>query len=246
MYCSPPPTYRCDVNVSVILPVYNEEPALTEQLALICGVMCRYEPFEIIAVDDGSTDASFDVLIERKKSIPQLTVVRLVAHAGKSAALDAGFNHATGETIVTLDADLQCSVDDIPRLITALNDADLVSGRRTQRADPWTKRLASRLANMIRRVVLRDGAADSASPMKAFRRKVLEQIVFQRGTHRFLPALATIHGFRVVEVDVRFFERRYGASKYSTWGRGLPTLFDLIGMWWLKRRRLHYQIESVH
>ena len=231
--------------LSVVIPAYNEEANVADCYQELLGVIEGLgRPFEVIVVDDGSTDGTAEALRRLAREDRRLRVLRFHRNAGQTAALDAGFRAARGDVIVTMDADLQNDPRDIPTLLAALGAYDAACGWRVDRRDPWTKRVASRIANQVRRRLTGDGVHDTGCTLKAFRRRPLESLKLYRGMHRFLPALLAIEGCRVVEVPVRHRPRRAGVSKYGNWGRLWSGLADLWAVRWMARRRLAYEIEE--
>jgi dolichol-phosphate mannosyltransferase len=231
--------------LSVIIPAFNEEenvePCYRELVGVLEGLGTT---FEVIIVDDGSRDGTPQVLERLLREDPRLRVLRFRENAGQTAAMDAGFRVARGDVVVTMDADLQNDPHDIPRLLEALPGHDAVCGWRVDRRDPWTKRVASRIANGVRSRLTGDGVHDTGCTLKAFRREALLGLRLYRGMHRFLPALLQIEGFRVAEVPVAHRPRRAGASKYGNWGRLWVGLADLWAVRWMARRRLRYELED--
>lgn len=231
--------------LSVIIPAYDEEPNVEACYREVVEVL---EPlgrsFEIIFVDDGSTDGTFAALAALATADPRVRVLRFRRNAGQTAALAAGFRAARGDLVATLDADLQNDPRDIPTLLAALGPYDAVCGWRVERRDPWTKRLASRVANAVRRRVTHDGIHDTGCMLKVFRRTAVTRLPLYRGMHRFLPALLQAEGFRVAEVPVRHRPRRAGRSKYGNWTRLWAGLADLWAVRWMVRRRLSYEIAE--
>jgi len=216
--------------VSVVIPVYNEAECLVPLLVELRGALARIEgPTEIVAVDDGSTDDSFARLVALAAGEPRLRVVRLARNYGQTAALAAGIEHARGAVIVSLDADLQNDPADIPRLLAALaEDVDLVNGWRNPRQDPWlTRRLPSRLANLLISLVTGTALHDYGCTLRAMRAQVAKELRLYGELHRFIPALAVDLGARVVEVPVRHRPRTLGRSKYGL-SRTLRVLLDLM------------------
>lgn len=233
------------MNLSVVVPVYNEAEALTELFQRLVAVCERYVPYEIIAVDDGSTDGSGVLLEELGALYPQLRLVTFEANAGKSDALAAGFDAAYGKWVATIDADLQNPPEELPRLIDALGPHALAAGRRVKRNDTVIKHWVSRLANGVRGSLLSDSSNDSACGMKVFRRDALRTITMYKGMHRFFPALLIINGFEFVEVEIRDDRRKYGTSKFGTFSRGIMGFFDMLAVFWMRKRRLTYEIRST-
>ncbi|MFQ5899178.1 MAG: glycosyltransferase family 2 protein [Candidatus Methylomirabilia bacterium] len=231
--------------ISVILPVYNEAeslPILWQELTAV--LLALGQPTEIIFVDDGSTDGSADLiraLVERDRRV---RLIRFSANAGLTAAFHAGFKAARGQTIVTLDSDLQSDPRDIATLLICLDSADAAIGWRQTRRDPWAKRLSSRVANAIRNAVTGDYVRDSACSLRALRRDCLEAIPPFDGIHRFIPTLLRMAGYRVVEVPVTHRPRRFGRSKYGIRNRAVRAFVDLLAVRWMMARRLRYEIAE--
>lgn len=223
--------------LSIVVPAYNEAgnlPALVAEIrAAVAG-----EDYEIVIVDDGSTDGTAATLRSLAAEEPALRPFRMPANRGQSAALAAGIHQARGEIVVTLDADLQNDPADIPRLIEALEGYDVVSGVRAQRNDTWLRRVSSRIANGIRRRALDDGISDVGCSLKAYRRGALEGVAPFNGWHRFLPALVQFSGARVIEIPVTHRPRRSGQSSYGVGNRLGRGIIDLLGVRWLKRRHV--------
>jgi len=229
----------------VVIPAFNEAPNVEACYRELVDVLeARTDPFEAIVVDDGSTDGTGEILRKLAVADPRLRVIRFRRNCGQTAALDAGFRAAAGAVVVTMDADLQNDPHDIPALLAALEGADLVCGWRIDRRDPWTKRAASRVANRVRRRLTGDRVHDTGCTLKAMRHEALDRLKLYRGMHRFLPALFTMEGFRVVEVPVHHRPRRAGVSKYGNWGRLWGGLADLWAVRWMARRRLAYEVEE--
>ncbi len=231
--------------LSVVIPAYDEEPNVEACYRELLEVLVPLgRAFEVIFVDDGSSDGTFAVLARLAEADPRLRVIRFRRNAGQTAALAAGFRAARGEVVVTLDADLQNDPRDIPTLLAALGSCDAVWGWRVDRRDPWSKRVASRIANAVRQRLTRDGIHDTGCPLKAFRRQALEGLPLFRGMHRFLAALLRMEGYRVVELPVRHRPRHAGRSKYGNWTRLWAGLADLWAVRWMARRRLGYEIAE--
>lgn len=232
--------------LSVVIPAFNEEAnveACYRELVPILEGLGR--PFEVIAVDDGSTDRTFEILAELAAADPRLRLIRFRRNAGQTAALDAGFRAARGEVVVTMDADLQNDPRDIPRLLAELGASDAACGWRVRRQDPWPKRVSSRIANAVRNRLTAEAIHDTGCSLKAYRRECLARLKLYRGMHRFLPTLLKLEGFRVVEVPVNHRPRRAGRSKYSIGNRLWTGLADLFAVRWMMKRRLRYEIAEV-
>lgn len=229
--------------ISVIVPVYNEAPNIPDLAARILGVMRaeRYE-FEVLFVDDGSTDGSGDLLDQAASREGGVRVIHFDRNYGQSAAFFAGFEHARGDMLVSLDADLQNDPAEIPVLLDALEGCDLAYGVRRERHDPFLKRAASWVANTVRNWVTREDVEDTACSLKAFRRPCAEAIIRLRGMHRFFPTLARLAGFRAKPVFVKHYPRAAGKTKYTIRNRLVGPFLDLLGVRWMQARRLDYRI----
>ncbi len=235
------------VELSLVVPVYNERdnlPLLVEEIGrALAGRTGRYE---IVAVDDGSTDGSLDVLKALKRAHPELHVLALAAHAGQTAAFAAGFGAARGSVVVTLDADLQNDPADIPALVAELetSGAAAVAGYRVERRDTAWKRLQSRIANGVRNRLNRETIRDTGCSLKAFRADALRALPLFNGMHRFLPTLVRMHGGRVTETPVRHRPRRFGRTKYGMWNRVFRAFVDALAVRWMQRRALRYRVRE--
>jgi len=231
--------------LSAVVPAYNEVESLPQLLTeLRAALDGAGQPWELVHVDDGSTDGTGELLRAEAARDPRLAVVRFEKNAGQSAALAAGLQRARGDVVVTLDADLQNDPADIPDLLAALAGADVVSGVRARRHDSWIRLVSSRIANATRRAVLGDKVTDIGCSLKAYRRDVLVGLPMFVGVHRFLPALCQFRGARVVEVPVHHRPRTRGVSKYGMGNRLWRGIHDLIGVSWLKVRLLRYRVRS--
>ncbi len=232
--------------ISAIIPAYNEIeslPGLLDELDAVLRATGRL--YEVILVDDGSADGSGAWIEDRARRDPCVRGILLAANVGQSGALAAGLRHARGSVIVTLDADGQNDPSSIPALLTALEHADVVSGVRTPRADSWTRRVSSRVANAVRRAAIGDTISDVGCSLKAYRREALEGIPLFVGAHRFLPALCQFRGAKVAEVPVRHRPRQHGVSKYGVGNRLFRGIRDLFGVRWLKSRMLRHNIRRT-
>ncbi len=234
-----------DPELSVVIPAYNEAenlaPLLTE-LELVLTETGR--SYELVMVDDGSTDGTGEHLRVAAQRDSRIRPVRLLERSGQSAALAAGFMRVRGRIVITLDADLQNDPADLPALLAALEQADVVSGIRQGRQDTWVRLVSSRIANGTRRLVLGDHVTDIGCSFKAYRRAALEGLPFFTTMHRFLPALCAFRGARVVEVPVHHRARKHGESKYGVMNRLGRGLADLLGVLWLRSRLVRYRVRE--
>ena len=225
--------------ISLVIPVFNEEDNLPVLAAEIDATMRALgRPYEVLFIDDGSSDGSPAVLSRLAEQDPNVRVIRQQRNAGQSAALDAGFRFARGEAVVTLDADLQNDPADIPKLLEHLDRYDVVAGVRATRRDDWVRRVSSRIANGIRNRVTHESITDVGCTLKAFRSEHLRRIPMFTGMHRFLPTLLRMEGARITEVPVNHRPRLYGQPKYNISNRIWQALADLLAVRWMQSRRI--------
>ncbi|HYM37019.1 MAG TPA: glycosyltransferase family 2 protein [Nitrospiraceae bacterium] len=234
---------------SIVIPIKDERdnlPPLTEQLLKVLGTheRSRTVPFEILYIDDGSTDGSSQLMDNLAAQYPQVRVLHFDRNYGQTSAFDAGFRQAKGDLIVTLDGDLQFDPADILTLLPLAAQYDLVCGWRKDRHDNLVRKLSSRIAYAFRSAVLGDRIHDTGCSLKVFRRGVVEQLQLFEGLHRFFPALAKMHGFTLTEVPVRHLPRAHGTSKYGIGNRLFKSLYDLIAVRWMQRRVLRYALRA--
>ncbi|MEW6355808.1 MAG: glycosyltransferase family 2 protein [Planctomycetota bacterium] len=230
--------------ISVVIPIYNEEeniPILVKQLRDALTEIGR--TFEVVLVDDGSTDNSFQVMKDLKAQNAFLHIVKFKSNCGQTAAFDAGMKAALGEIIVTLDADLQYDPRDIGKLLDEYEPDLVVCGRRARREDSFVKRISSRIANGVRNRLTHENIRDTGCSLKVFPKECVKRFKLFEGMHRFFPTLARLNGFRVKEVDVRHFPRKHGKSKYTTLNRMFVSFRDCLAVRWMQRRYLRYEIE---
>ncbi|HYS21353.1 MAG TPA: glycosyltransferase family 2 protein [Gemmatimonadales bacterium] len=233
------------VELSLVVPVYNERENLAPLVAEIAAALPTVA-YEIVAVDDGSTDGSLAELKALKRAHPELHIVSFAANAGQTAAFAAGFRVAHGAVVVTLDADLQNDPADIPALVAELrrSGATAVAGYRVNRQDTSWKRVQSRIANGIRNRLNRETIRDTGCSLKAFRAEAVRDLLQFGGMHRFLPTLIKMRGGSVAEAPVRHRPRRSGTSKYGMWNRAVRALLDAFAVRWMQRRVLRYTVTE--
>ena len=227
--------------VSVIVPLFNEEDSIGILQSELSAALKDFT-YEIIFVDDGSTDLTVD----RIEPGTNMRVIRFEKNAGQSAAIYAGLKEARGATVVLIDGDLQNDPADIPKLLAEIaQGADLVCSYRTQRRDTVVKRLTSWIANAVRSRFTRDGVRDTGCTLKAMRRECVTVLVPFKGMHRFIPALIRGAGFGLVEIPVNHRPRRFGQTKYGFGSRAWRATMDMFGVRWLLSRRLNYKIRDL-
>jgi dolichol-phosphate mannosyltransferase len=236
-----PSSDKAAVTVSVVVPVRNEADNVAPLVAEIVAALDGGSAYEIIYINDGSTDATGERLSELMKSHPQLRQLRHATSSGQSAAIRSGVRAARGAIVATLDGDGQNNPVFLPELIAAIeNGGDrvgLAAGQRVGRKATGFKRWQSRTANAVRNAILHDGTRDTGCGLKAFRREVFLALPYFDGLHRFLPALVRREGFEIAYVDVIDRPRHSGVSNYGFFDRLWIGIMDLGGVWWLIRRK---------
>ncbi len=235
--------------LSVVVPVFNERDNIPPLLAEIAAALRGHVDYEVVYVDDASSDDSLEVLKAERARHPELRIVRHLQQSGQSTAIRNGVRAARGAWIATLDGDGQNDPADIPRLIearrTAAPSVKLFAGWRTTRRDSFNKRLSSRVANAVRSRMLRDSTPDTGCGLKLFERATFLELPYFDHMHRFLPALVRRAGFESVSIPVAHRPRTRGQSKYGMLDRLWVGLADLRGVAWLMRRAKVTAVEEV-
>jgi dolichol-phosphate mannosyltransferase len=234
-------------DLSVVFPVYNEEENVPHLLREIAAALeGRGWTYEIVAVDDGSTDRSLEVLRASRERYPMLRVLALEKNSGQTAALDAAWRAAEGELVVSLDADLQNDPADIPAMMQKLAESksDMVIGVRVNRQDTLSRKLQSKIGNGVRNWITGDRITDTGCSLKLVRREAVERVRLFTGMHRFLPTLVRYAGYRVVEMPVNHRQRRFGTSKYGAMNRAFRGLADCFAVRWMGKRMLNYRVRE--
>lgn len=230
---------------SLVIPIKDEEENVRELIEEIEPIMeSLKEKWELICIDDGSTDRSLLILKELCKQKPFLRVLSFTQNFGQSAAFATGFQKARGELIITLDGDRQNDPADIPKLAQAILDCDLVVGWRVNRKDTLQKKMISRISNWIRSRLCRDGMHDTGCSLKIYRKEALSSIKMYTGMHRFLPALFKIEGFKIKEMPVNHRQREKGKTKYRFFNRSLGPIVDMLVVQWMRRRAIQAQVRE--
>jgi dolichol-phosphate mannosyltransferase len=227
---------------SVVIPVYNEAGNIAELMVELKNAMSNlYEDWEVIWVNDGSTDHSKREILQACHSVENSRNINFESRGGQSKALWAGINAAIGQYIITLDGDGQNDPADILSLIPMLNFGDMIVGNRVHRRDSCSKRYFSFFANRFRNLITRSSIPDSGCALKVFRRELITRFIPFHGMHRFLTTLAEINGGKVVSVHVRHRARVLGKSKYTNFHRILLPILDCCMLAWLNYRRINVQ-----
>ncbi len=225
--------------ISVVVPLYNEEDNVKElhkRIVLACKKL--KQEYEIIFVDDGSTDKT----VSNAKKLSPLTLIEFRKNFGQTAAFDAGFKASSGNIIITMDGDLQNDPSDIPLLLNKMNEGyDIVSGWRKKRHDSVEKKVFSRTANLLRKILLKDSIHDSGCSLKAFKKQALESVDLFGEMHRFIPAILEFDGWKVGEVEVSHHPRVHGKTKYN-WKRGVKGFVDMVFIWFWRS----YSSRPIH
>jgi glycosyltransferase involved in cell wall biosynthesis len=242
--------------LSIVVPAKNESaslPQLVEEIARAVRPLCanrggsgyRLGGFEIVVVDDGSTDEMPAVLRQLNHEYPEMRPITLASNVGQSAATAAGFRAARGDWVATLDADLQNDPADLVALWDALPGHDAALGWRAKRRDVWSKRIISRCANLVRNRVLGQSIRDTGCSVRIFPREVALRLPMFRGSHRFFGPLLLREGCRIVQLPVNHRPRPHGQSHYNIWNRSIRVVVDLFGVAWLMRRPVRYEVVST-
>ena len=232
------------MQISIVVPIHNEEPSILPLYDRLTAVMEKVrKPYEILFIDDASTDRSFDLLANLVETDGRLKVIRLRRNFGQTAALAAGFDEAQGSVIISLDGDLQHAPEDIPALLEKIEEGyDIASGWRKNRVDnAMTRKLPSRIANWLMAKASGVELRDFGTTFKAYRAEVLKDVNLYGELHRFIPALASLYGARIAEVPIRNIERPAGASHYGL-SRTFRVMFDIFTIWFL----LKYFTRPMH
>lgn len=215
--------------LSLVIPLYNEEESLVELHKILKDVLEKMDcAYEIIFVDDGSNDKSWEKIQEIKKENPFVKGIKLRKNYGKSSALDIGFRHSSGDIVITMDADLQDDPQEIPELVSMINSGyDLVSGWKKIRHDPFIKKHTSKFFNLVTSKISGIRLHDFNCGLKAYKKDVIDSIKVYGELHRYIPALAHIQGFKVTEKVVKHHPRKYGKTKFGA-SRFVKGFFDLL------------------
>ncbi|MBB6634604.1 glycosyltransferase family 2 protein [Cohnella thailandensis] len=231
--------------LSVVVPLYNERDDLMRLYFAITGALDPFiGEYEIILVNDGSTDGSETLLDRIAENDPRVRVIPFQRNYGQTAAISAGLKMAEGCFIALMDGDLQTYPEDILKLLPYMQEFDFANGTRVERKDTLLKKISSRIGNGVRNRVTGDRVQDTGCPMKVFKSDVAQSFNLYEGFHRFLPTLARMNGFRVVEVPVGHRERTAGHSKYGVLNRAFVGLMDAIVIGWLRKRTINYRIRG--
>ncbi len=234
------------MRISIVIPVHNEADNIGQLVSEITALSLE-DPYEVVVVNDASVDKTASILSEMKSEIPILKVISHEEKYGQSAAIATGVRYAEGELIATMDGDGQNDPSDIPKLLSVLKNNEeysMVAGFRKKRQDsPW-KIMSSKIANLVRGLLLRDNTPDTGCGLKVFYRATFLALPFFDHMHRFLPALVQMQGGKITSIEVRHRSRTHGSSNYGTWDRLWAGLIDLVGVGWLRLRSKQISIKE--
>ncbi|MCI6152539.1 MAG: glycosyltransferase family 2 protein [Fusobacterium perfoetens] len=230
--------------ISVVAPVYNEKDNVSRFIEKVENSLKKgFDSYEIILVNDGSTDGSKEILNEEAKKNGHVKVFHFTKNNGQTAALDFAFKKASGDLVLMMDSDLQTDPEDVYTLLPYIKEYDMVNGKRETREDGLKRKISSVVGNSVRNYITGDDIKDTGCPLKLFKKEVVKSFYLYEGMHRFLPTLAKINGFKVVEIPVKHYDREFGYSKYGVFNRLFKGLKDAFAVRWMKKRRLRYQVE---
>ena len=233
-------------DLSLVVPVKNEADNIVPLYEAVCSALDGASPrFELIFVDDGSTDQSLERLQALGRRDQRVVWLSLDGPHGQTAAWDAGFHVAQGRLIATMDGDLQNDPADLPAMMARIGpDCDVVCGVRQKRQDPALRRLQSWIGNGFRNWVTGESVTDVGCSLRVFRRECLAGLTLYDGLHRFFPTLLKLEGYRICETPVRHHPRRRGVTKYGVWNRVFKGMRDCLAVRWMARRRLRYRVAQ--
>lgn len=234
------------IQASLIIPVFNEDANITLLFNEIQQAMSRQNrSWQVLFVDDGSTDGSLDILRSLAKTSPQAKYLAFAANKGQSAAFAAGFHEADGEVFITLDADLQNDPADIPAMLDLYDQGyDMIIGWRAKRNDNIIRRISSKIANAVRNSLSHEAVKDTGCSLKVLRASMARELPMFTGMHRFLPTLMKMKGATVAEIKVNHRPRLHGVSKYGVWNRAFAAFYDLFAIRWMQERSFIYEIKE--
>lgn len=231
--------------ISIVVPIKDEAPNVLPLIMETKQIMDSIPyGYELIFVDDGSTDGSYEIIKKAREQFLFLGALKFRENRGQMAAFAAGFRRARGNVIVTMDGDLQNDPRDIPRLLEGLENSDMVCGYRVRRMDSWARRFSSHIANFVRRKFTHDNTIDVGCSLRAFKKECLKNIKFYHGMHRFFPTLFRLEGYKITQIPVNHRPRLRGKTKYGISNRLFRALRDLMAVRWMIDRHIQYEVEE--
>ncbi|MGB8703391.1 MAG: glycosyltransferase family 2 protein [Gillisia sp.] len=231
--------------LTIIVPVYNEEGNLKRvEEKLSEYIKVASVPTKVLFVNDGSADASQQMIEQICSENPNFTYISFETNCGLSAAIKAGFDHVETDLTGYIDSDLQTDPMDFNLLLEHIEENELVTGVRVDRKDDFVKNMSSRIANGIRRTFTHDGMDDTGCPLKIIRTEYAKQIPMFKGLHRFLPAMILLQNGKIKQIPVKHFPRIAGTGKYGVWNRMFGPLMDCFAYVWMKKKYINYRVQS--
>lgn len=233
------------IDITIVIPAYNEAENIAPLSASLVEAMRGInKTYEVIIVDDGSKDATYDEILKASKIHPQIRGLKFKKNCGQTAAFNAGFEYALGRIVITMDADMQNDPADIPKLLEKMPEFDVVCGIRVKRQDNFVRRASSKIANFIRNLLTKDTIIDTGCSLKAFKAEAAKRMKLFSGMHRFFPTLAKMDGYTVAQVPVNHLPRKFGKAKYGVGNRAFRAFCDLMAVRWMQKRHFKYEIEN--
>lgn len=234
-----------DYKMTIIIPVYNEEDNLDRIEKTFLEYLAQSDTkSQVLFIDDGSKDSSFEKIVKICEH-PYFNFIKFKENRGLSTAIKAGIDFVDTELIGYIDADLQTTPFDFDKLLHEIDDCDAVIGYRGKRKDTISKKIQSRFANAVRRMLIDDGIIDTGCPLKVLRADVVKKVPFFDGMHRFIPALMKLEGGKIKQLEVQHFERIAGESKFNIFNRSIKPLQDAFAYRWMRNRHISYEIEKT-
>jgi len=231
---------------SIIVPIYNEKECLPELSKRILDFRDKFKDYgeiEVLLVDDGSRDGSSEIIDELAFKYEIIKPLHLAKNYGLSTAIKAGIDFANGDVIGYIDGDLQVDVNNFLKFFPYISEFEMINGIRVNRRDGFVKRISSRIANSIRSFIIKDNIKDTCCPLKIIKKDYAKNLFFFNGFHRFIPFLVMLQKGRVAEVEIEHFSRISGSSKYNLLNRLINPFLDTLGVLWIKKRRIEYEIK---
>ncbi|QCX38106.1 glycosyltransferase family 2 protein [Aureibaculum algae] len=234
-----------EYRMTIIIPVFNEIDNLDRIFSTFTDYFSKSKTkSKVLFIDDGSTDKSFDKIVEICTDNPDFEFLKFKENCGLSAAIKAGIDHIDTQLIGYIDADLQTTPYDFDILLEDIDNYQAVIGFRGKRKDTLNKKIQSLIANSIRRGLINDGITDTGCPLKVIHTESAKRIPFFKGMHRFIPALILLQDGKIKQIKVQHFERIAGQSKFNIFNRSFKALRDTFGYRWMRRRYINYTIEK--
>lgn len=231
------------IDISLIIPVFNEEENIIPLSEKVNSALKKFK-FEVLWIDDGSTDKTLERIKQVKKNNPRHRYISFAKNYGQSIALITGFKHAKGDIIAIIDGDMQNDPEDIKRMLPLLKEADIVCGIRKNRKDNIIRRISSKIANTVRNWITNENIKDTGCSLKLIKKEYAQKIPSFNGMHRFLPTLIRLFGGKVAEIEVSHFPRERGKSKYGIRNRLITSFLDCLAIRWMQKRYISPEVKE--